>query len=281
MSGRSGVQPPRPTQARSEAGSDRDRFATADREPLAEGVPLTYIPKNTLAMAPDLVMLSQPRSVHAERFRRLTTTLIHRHGGSAQVIGITSGLPGEGKSTVAANLALAFAGASNEKTLLVDADLRRPRVAALLQSEPKFGLSEVLAGRVAAEHAILRLEGSSLEVLPGGKRVEGPLELLTSKTAKDLVSELRRSYRRIVIDTPPIILFSDADAIGALSDGLIVVVRAGSTPKSAFADQLAAITSARILGVVLNCATASFADRGAYRDSYYYHEYYNEERRKR
>jgi len=265
MSARSGVQPPGPIK----------------REPLAEGVPLSHMKPNKLATSAELVMLSQPRSVHAERFRRLTTTLVHRHSGSAQVIAITSGLPGEGKSTVAMNLALAFADASNEKTLILDADLRRPSVARFLQSEPPFGLSEVLAGKVAAEQAILRLEGTSLEVLPGGKRVDDPLELLTSGTAKDLLAELRRGYRRILIDTPPIILFSDADAIGALSDGLIVVVRAGSTPKSSFAEQIAAITSARILGVVLNCATASFADRGAYRDSYYYHEYYNEERKKR
>ncbi len=254
--------------------------ATAKREPLADEASLSFVEKAKLAI-PELVMLSQPRSVHAERFRRLTTTLVHRHGGSAQVIGVTSGLPGEGKSTVAVNLALAFAAVSNEKTLLIDADLRRPSVAAMLQSQPRFGLSEVLAGTVAPEQAILRLEGSALEVLPGGKRVDDPLELLTSRTAKDLLVDLRRRYARILIDTPPIILFSDADAIGALTDGLIVVVRSGSTPKSAYSDQIAAITSARILGVVLNCATANFADRGAYRDSYYYHAYYDEERRKR
>jgi capsular exopolysaccharide synthesis family protein len=243
-------------------------------------VPLTYIQKNTLAASPELVLLSQPRSLHAERFRRLATTLVHRHGGSAQVIGVTSGLPGDGKSTVATNLALAFAGASEEKTLLIDADLRRPRVAALLQSAPKLGLSEVLAGRVGVEHAILRLEGTSLEILPGGKRVEDALELLMSGRARDLLASLRQRYSRIVIDTPPIILFSDADAVGALSDGLIVVVRAGSTPKAAFSEQLAAITSARILGVVLNFARGSFADRGTYSASYY-DEYYGAERPKR
>jgi len=252
-----------------------------DRDRPTEREVTTFIRKEQLAEAKELVLLSQPRSVHAERFRRLTTTLVHRHGGAAQVVGITSGLPGEGKSTVATNLALAFAGASNEKTLLVDADLRRPRVAALLRCDAPIGLHEVLVGEVPVEQAIVRLEGSTLEVLPGGRQVEDPLELLTSRAAKDLFGTLRKRYARIVVDTPPIILFSDADAIGALSDGMIIVVRSGSTPKTALADELAAVHSARILGVVLNCAEPSLADRGAYRDSYYYHEYYGETRRKR
>jgi len=280
MSGKSGVQPPGSSPGRRDADSNRDRSATASREALGEAMPLTQISKSKLATSPDLVMLSQPRSVHAERFRRLTTTLVHRHGSSAQVIGITSGLPGEGKSTIATNLALAFAAASNEKTLLVDADLRRPRIASLLQIEPALGLSALLTGRIDVEQAILRVEDSPLDVLPGGARVESPLELLTSRVAKNLMSDLRRTYSRILIDTPPIVLFSDADAVGALSDGLILVVRGGSTPKSAYAEGLAAITSARVLGVVLNCAAASLADRGAYHDSYYYHEYYNERPRR-
>jgi capsular exopolysaccharide synthesis family protein len=277
----SGVEPRVSTRPEKETAPDRDRRIPEDGEPAAEDAPLNRIDKQDLADAPELVMLSQPRSIHAERFRRLTTTIVHRHGGSAQVIGVTSGLPGEGKSTVATNLALAFATASNERTLLVDADLRRPRVAQFVRTPPEVGLCDVLAGRAPLDAALLRLDGTQLDVLPGGKRVDDPLELLTSNVARDLVADLRRSYRRIVIDTPPIILFSDADAIGALSDGLVVVVRAGSTPKRALAEQLAAITSARILGVVLNCATASLADRGAYRDSYYYHEYYGEKRRKR
>ena len=258
----------------------RDLAKAPEGQSPVEGEPLAYIRQDQLAQAQELVMLNQPRTIHAERFRRLAITLVHRHGGAAQVIGVTSGLPGEGKSTVATNLALAFAGGSNEKTLLVDADLRRPSVATLLGAGSPLGLTEVLLGEVGVERAILRLEGAPLEVLPGGKRVEAPLELLTSRTAKDLIAALRQRYGRIVIDTPPVILFSDADAVGALTDGLILVVRAGSTPKSAMADQLAAIHSARVLGAVLNCAAPSLADRGAYRDSYYYQEYYDKPRRK-
>jgi succinoglycan biosynthesis transport protein ExoP len=202
------------------------------RDKIAEGVPLAMIIKRELKVGPELVMLANPHSAHAERFRRLQTTLVHRHGGNAQVIVVTSGIPGEGKSTVSMNLALAFATDSGKRTLLIDADLRRPTVGARLAPEPQLGLSEVLLGQADLVHAIAHLSNTSLHVLPAGSKPADPHQLLSSPEARSLVVRVREQYDRVIIDTPPVIPFTDADAIGALSDGIVLVVQAGTTPKS-------------------------------------------------
>ena len=248
------------------------------RVKVAEGVPLAMIIKRELKVSPELVMLANPRSPQAERFRRLQTTLVHRHGPAAQVIVVTSGIPGEGKSTVSINLGLAFATDSGTRTLLIDADLRRPTIGARLAPEPQLGLSEVLLGQADPVHAVVHLSNTSLHVLPAGLKPGDPHQLLSSPEARTLVSKLREQYDRIIIDTPPVIPFTDADAIGALSDGIVLVVQAGTTPKSALAQEVGAITSARVLGVVLNGANRSLADRKTNYDGYY-QRYYEKQRK--
>jgi capsular exopolysaccharide synthesis family protein len=245
-----------------------------NRGKVAEGVPLAMIIKRELKVGPELVMLANPRSPQAERFRRLKSTLVHRHGGDAQVIVVTSGIPGEGKSTVSMNLGLAFATDTGTRTLLIDADLRRPTIGVRLAPEPKLGLSEVLLGQADLVHAIAHLSNTSLHVLPAGSKPGDPYQLLSSPEARSLVVQLREQYDRVIIDTPPIIPFTDADAIGAVSDGIVLVVQAGTTPKAAFAQELSAITSTRVLGLVLNGAKRSLADSNSDYGAYY-HSYYD------
>jgi capsular exopolysaccharide synthesis family protein len=250
------------------------------RDRLTEGVPLAMIIERQMLATPEIVMLSQPRSVYAEKFRRLKATLTHQYGEETKVIVVTSGIPGEGKSTISANLALVFAAEGGAKTLLVEGDLRRPTIASLLDPPPQLGLTEVLTGQTELVHAVLRLNNSPLKVLPAGSPAAEPGELLTSPEAADLFSTLREQYDRIIVDTPPVIPFTDADALGALSDGVILVARAGVTPKTAYTQEVSTVTSTRILGTVFNGTVASLAEGKPYYDDYY-HAYYDEDRREK
>ncbi len=265
---RFGVEPP---VGSSSAGEDVAASERESVESLAAGVPLSQVVPRTLVAAPTVVMLGSAPTVAAEKFQRLKTKIANEYKDSAQVVVVTSAAPREGKSFVALNLALAFAGDPG-RTVLVDADLRRPTVHRLIQPEASLGLSEVLRGRVGLEHALVRLKNTPLRVLPAGKPEANPVDLISSDACKELIATLREGFQRVVIDTPPVVPFTDADALGASADGVILVVRAGSTPKTAFSQALAMITSARILGTVLNDVTFSVANYNHYHD--YYHSYY-------
>lgn len=247
---------------------------------LTAGVPLAKLIKRKLAEAPELLMLSHPRSVGAEKFRRLKTLLCHGEGGTPQVIVVTSAAPGEGKSTVAANLALAFAADGEGTVLLLDADLRRPSVERWLSPTPKLGLSELLRGQTELDHVLLELENSSLKIVPAGTPAPDPVELLSSEGARALVAELRGRFRHIVVDTPPIVPFTDADVIGGASDGVLIVARAGLTRSAMLVQAVHSVTSTQVLGTVLNDVTYNLADRDTYYAARGYYDYYDRERKK-
>ncbi len=239
--------------------------------PYAAGVPLVKLIKRQLVEVPELAVFAQPRSIVAEKFRTLKTLLVNRIEGPIQVVVVTSGAPAEGKSTIAANLALSFATDHDQKTLLIDADLRRPTIRSWIQPEPVLGLSDVLSGQVPLDHAKISLENTPLEVLPAGKPVRNPTELLGSDATRELLSRLRADFTRIVIDTPPTIPFSDADILGVLGDGVILVARAGTTPVRVLEQAMASVTS-RILLTVLNYTLPRLADSRY--DQAYYNSYY-------
>ena len=245
----------------------------ARSEDFAVGVPLAQVVPRTLEVSPTVVMLDQPRSVPAEKFRRLKTRLLNDYKDTLQLLVVTSPAPREGKSLVALNLALAFSTDPGQ-TLLIDADLRRPTVQKRMSPAPGLGLAEVLKREAKLDHAIFRLKNAPLRVLPAGNPVQDPVELLSSDTAKSLFATLRESFERIVVDTPPIVPFTDADVLGGYSDGILLVARAGSTPRSAFTQAVSLVTSTRILGTVLNDVTFTFADYGSHYD--YYNSYYQE-----
>lgn len=249
------------------------------KEPLAVGVPLAMLIKRRLIEQPELVVLTEPRSMGAERFRRLCTVLVNQEQNEAQVIVVTSGGPQEGKSTVATNLALAFAAEKNEPTLLIDADLRRPTIGSWLHPAPQLGLSEVLSGLTTPDHAVMGLENSTLKILPAGRPVDAPGELLSSETTQDLIAELRSHYRRIIIDTPPTVPFTDAEIMGGYSDGVLLIARSKVTPLSLHDQAVGSITSTRILGTVLNDVDFNLADADRYHAKQFSH-YYDRERKK-
>ena len=223
----------------------------------------------------ELVAQHLPKSQMAEAFRALRTALLlSQPDHPPQVILVTSALPREGKTTAAANLAVTLAQLG-DKTVLVDADLRKPGVGRLLNlGNGKYaGLSSYLAGAstldlVTVPHPAI----PNLAAIPTGPLPPNPADLLSSHRLADAIAELRTKFKFIVIDSPPIMAATDAVILSVQADGVLLVVRSGETPKEAFTrsrDLLVSVKS-NLLGVVLNAVDAGAPD---YYYSYRYYPY--------
>jgi polysaccharide biosynthesis transport protein len=223
----------------------------------------------------ELLAYVQPKSQISEAFRALRTSLLLSQAEHPpQVILVTSALPREGKTTAAVNLAVTLAQLG-DRTLLVDCDLRKPGVrrALNLTGSRDAGLSSYLAGVCSLEEITLPHPTiTNLSALTTGPVPPSPADLLSSHRMRDGIAELRRRFKFIVVDSPPIMAATDAVIISALTDGVLLVVRSGETPKEAFTrtrDLLAAVKS-RLLGVILNGVDSSAPD---YYYSYRYYPY--------
>lgn len=223
----------------------------------------------------ELVAQHLPKSQMSEAFRALRTALLLSQAGHPpQVILVTSALPREGKTTAAANLAVTLAQLG-DRTLLIDADLRKPGVGRLLNlNGSKYaGLSSYLAGvssldLVTVQHPAI----PNLSAIPTGPLPPNPADLLSSHRFADAIAELRTKFKFIVIDTPPVMAATDAVILSVKADGVLMVVRSGETPKEAFTrtrDLLMSV-KCRLLGVVLNAVDSSAPD---YYYSYRYYPY--------
>lgn len=223
----------------------------------------------------ELVAQHLPKSQVSEAFRALRTALLLSQADHPpQVILVTSSLPREGKTTAAANLAVTLAQ-RGDRTLLLDADLRKPGVGRVLNlTEGKYaGLSSYLAGvssldLVTIPHPAI----PNLAAIPTGPLPPNPADLLSSHKLADAIAELRTKYKFIVIDSPPIMAATDAVILSVQADGVLLVVRSGETPKEAFTRARDLLTSVkcRLLGVVLNAVDSSAPD---YYYSYRYYPY--------
>ena len=229
------------------------------------------------ALGPRVELLSyvQPKSQISEAFRALRTSLLLSQAEHPpQVILVTSALPREGKTTAAVNLGVTLAQLG-DRTLLMDSDLRKPgiRRALNLTGGKEAGLSSYLAGvstldEVLVPHPTI----SNLTALTTGPVPPSPADLLSSHKMREAITELRRRFKFVVIDSPPVMAATDAVILSALTDGVLLVVRSGETPKEAFMrtrDLLAAV-KCRLLGVVLNAVDSSAPD---YYYSYRYYPY--------
>jgi capsular exopolysaccharide synthesis family protein len=237
------------------------------RVPLVVGVPLGGIIPRRFSDDPHLVLVNGPESPVAERYRRLRLKLDRPgpDGTPRQIILVTSAVPEEGKTTTSINLALAFAEGRNRRTLLIDADLRRPSVTRYILPPPTLGLSEVLSGEVSLEHVLIEIKSARLTVLPAGAPSTNPQELLQSVHLVSVFAELRRRFDRIVLDTPPTVPFTDAAMLEAVSDGVLLVVRARRTTGTLIDRARASLAHSRLLGVVLNDVDFTPVDRYYYR----------------
>ena len=248
-----------------ESGPERGALAIDawKRGPTAR-LPLGPLVSRTLVHDPHLVVSRHPASPLAERYRRVRLNL-ERHAASPQVIVITSAVPGEGKTTTAMNVALAFAEDRERSTLLIDADLRRPSVARYIKPQPTLGLAGVLSGEAALDHALIEMSDSRLFVLPAGTPTATPLDLLPADELGRLIAELRGRFDRIIIDTPPTVPFTDAAVLAAHADGALLVVRARATTTGLIQRARESLSAATFLGAVLNDVEFTTVDRLYYR----------------
>jgi capsular exopolysaccharide synthesis family protein len=225
---------------------------------------------------PHLIAVSQPRSAYTEQFRSLRTKILEAgERMEMRVFVITSAGVAEGKTLTALNLAWLLAQTEGVRALVIDSDLRRPCATDYLGIDAKVGLSEVLGGQLRLEDAIVRLEPSGLFLLPGGKPRDDVAELLSGPNYARLLTEVRRMFDYIIIDAPPLGIFTDANVLISRADGGLLVVRAGKTRYSAVDKLLEQMPKDRLLGVVLN-RTDEQPDESSY---YYQHRYYNRERK--
>jgi capsular exopolysaccharide synthesis family protein len=216
-----------------------------------------------------------PQSHMSEAFRGLRTSLLLSQAEHPpQVILVTSALPREGKTTCAVNLAVTLAQLG-DRTLLVDADLRKPGInrALSLVDGKHAGLSSYLAGvssldLISVPHPAI----TNLTAIPTGPIPPNPADLLSSRRLAELIQELRKRYKFVVIDSPPIMAATDAVILSVLVDGVLIVARSHETPKEAFtrARDLLASVNSRILGAVLNAVDSNSPN---YYYSYRYYPY--------
>lgn len=232
-------------------------------------------PDDDAASRVEIVSFAKPKSQVSEAFRALRTSLLLSQADHPpQVILVTSALPREGKTTAAVNLAVTLAQLG-DRTLILDSDLRKPGVRRVLNLSVgrESGLSSYLAGVASLDEVTVpHPEIENLVALPTGPIPPSPADLLSSHRMRDAISYLRQKYKFIVIDSPPIMAATDAVILSALTDGVLLVVRSGTTPKEAFTrtrDLLHAV-KCRLLGVVLNAVDSSAPD---YYYSYRYYPY--------
>jgi tyrosine-protein kinase Etk/Wzc len=222
-----------------------------------------------------LISLVSPENPASEAYRALRTnvTFVNAEQRQLRLIVVTSPGPGEGKSTTAANLAITLAQ-QGAATLLVDADLRRPLVHRAFNLVQEPGLTDVLVGRAMLREAIRPNVIPKLDVLPAGALPPNPSELLGSEAMRRLLEELRTQYDTIIFDSPPTLAVTDPTVLGASSDGVILVLRAGETEEVAAVRALEQLrrVQARVAGTVLNGVARE-------RERYYnYYVYYRHDR---
>jgi len=214
------------------------------------------------------LFLDDSSTAFAEDIRTLRSgVLLSALDSPQKTVLVTSALPEEGKSTIAANLALALSHV--KKTLLIDADMRRPQIGPILGAPSNTpGLSNLVVGELAAEKCIFAVKGSNLFVLPSGRIPANPLELLSSNRFVECLETLKRSFEAIVIDAAPVQMVSDPLVIAQVATTVLFVVKADDTPYPVARQGIKRLrrVNAHILGAVLNQLDAEKADK-------YYGEY--------
>jgi capsular exopolysaccharide synthesis family protein len=167
---------------------------------------------------------------------------------------VTSTGIAEGKTLTALNLGWLLAQTEGVRALVIDSDLRRPCATDYFGIDATVGLSEVLGGQVRLEDAIVRLNPAGLYLLPGGRPRDDVAELLSGPSYARILTEVRRMFDYIIIDAPPLGVFTDANVLMSRADAALLVVRAGKTRYAAVDKLLEQIPRERLLGVVLNRA---------------------------
>jgi polysaccharide biosynthesis transport protein len=213
-----------------------------------------------------LIVQDDPRSPRAESFRSLRTNLqFLDYGGRAHSFVFTSAIEGEGKTTTVSNLAIALAD-NGAKVVVVDADLRQPRLASTLGLEGAVGLTDVLIDTVSLDDALQKWGTGTLQVLPAGKVPPNPSELLGSQSMTDVLTILTSRFDVVLIDSPPLLPVSDAAILSKRTGGAILIAAAGKTRRSQLKGALDVLdgVGAEVLGIVLTMLPTKGPDAYGY-----------------
>jgi capsular exopolysaccharide synthesis family protein len=236
------------------------------------GALLGHIPFDSLAAKRPLITELEAHAPRVEATRMLRTNLQFVHvDRDSKVFVVTSSVPGEGKTTTAINLAIATAKAG-QSVLLLEGDLRRPKIADYLHLEGTVGLTTALIGKVGVEEAIQEWGEDGLEVITSGAKPPNPAELVQSEAMKHVLDKLRSRYDMIIVDAPPLLPVTDGALLSAQADGAILVVRHSKTTKDQVAQAAKHLTDvdATLLGTVLNMTHQRRGTGYAYGYSYGY-----------
>ena len=214
---------------------------------------------------PSMIVLNEPDSILAEQYRILYTRLVQiRKKRPLRVIGITSAIQGEGKTTVAFNLAITMARVFNVKTLLIEADIKKPSFSSILTVSNGAGLTDALAGSRTPASLLKFTFDRRLGIVSSGSITEKTTACFTPERLQKVVSKLVDQFEFIIMDAPPVLPLADLNILEEVMDGILFVVQADRTQKSFVSKALSLLPATKLLGLVLNNlkTTAPF--------SYYY-----------
>lgn len=252
-----------------------DRFTSPEEMSAQLNVPILSIIKKLDPLPgaglDSVYTFSLPNSVESEAFRTLRTTL-NLSGDVCDRILISSSEPSDGKTTISANLAVALAQSGN-RTLVIDADLRKPGFSTLMGLKGQQGVADLLASEHSPEELAPQLlhhtDQSGLDILPVGLRRPNPAELLSGKAFVELLAWADSQYDRVLVDCPPVLAVSDAQIVGQLVDGAVLVVRPDKNHRRSVIRAVESFqeTGCRVLGVVANAVSN---DSGQYGYGYGY-----------
>lgn len=207
----------------------------------------------------------EPKSIIAESYRSLRTNIQYSSFDEKyQTLVVTSANPGEGKSTVAGNLALVLAQGES-KVLLVDCDMRKPSLHKKFKISNTYGISDLLVGKKSMD-VIAYKRNHNLTIITAGKKLPKPAEMLSSKAMTAFLEEMKKHFDYIVLDTPPLQAVTDAQILSTKVDGTLIVVRSGVTKKDVVNNAVSIIkkVNGNIIGTVLNAAENN-------KNTYYYY----------
>jgi tyrosine-protein kinase Etk/Wzc len=229
------------------------------------------LPRVSGQVDPSVVAASTSHSAGAEAYRTLRTNLLFSQSVRLKTMVITSAGPADGKTTTSSNVAATFAQ-QGMRVVLVDCDLRRPRIHEVFGMDKEPGLSQLILGYSGMEEVLRPSTVENLTIVSSGTPPPNPSELLGSERMREVLAELQTRFDLVVLDTPPVLLAPEASVLAAGSDGVVLVVRAGVTQRAAAQDaaQQLRTVGANLVGSVLNDPDAKLPGYS----SYYAYRYY-------